>query len=282
VLWIAAAKEFGDDKQIGDTKVIAPFIENPPDEDVRMQLVKQTAARSPLVFYFEGKIVTSTDNSAWRIEPGRLYFPSFLSQPPFWQNSTHRDVQLVVEWSQPGKEATPFSTMKLDFVGVTASDVTLSHLGRNPLLWMAVPSASAPKKAMDFFPVNLKVQLIETTHPYMLAKYLGNALKAQKEAIAKEATDTLTLAISAQARNTAQLGLLDIADKAYSAYTTAYDAVASAVNDYSKATDPAAQSRAKNAYVKAVATLKQRETAGAAAYKDAGLPFEALQVPRLP
>jgi hypothetical protein len=276
-IWVAIAEEFTAANPPSNPAVIVPFV--PPDGFAAQERVaKTTGASTPVLLYFEAEILASHDKTAWTLVPDYWYFPKFLAPGGFFQQP-NRDVRIAFEWSTPDKPAQPFASTELKWIGVGEGTVSLARVQNSVLPWMPGPSYTAPKQPSDFFPVNVRVQFAETTHPYKLATYIGRALAAKKEAVGTAVSGAIEQSLSEQARIAARSQLYAAANTALGTYKSAYDAAKKAYDDWNAATGTAKPGLLTTACL-AYAQLRNAQAAAQGAFASADLPFAAL--PDLP
>ncbi len=229
----------------------------------------------PLRFYMEGVFEVSDDRTAFAFLPTYFYYPAFINEGTLFSSSKH-DILVRVEWLEPG-EASVFAVSQLQWDAVVESPkgvVIADEAGikGKQSEWMKLPQIAAPSGPGVFGPVNVKVLVSETAKPHSIAKYLGDALKGQKDAITKETQSAITQAVSTEARLAAKLKLNEAAQTANAAYVAAYDDAAKAFDAWNDAKDgkPEKLNAARLAYQR----LPSLEQLARGAFGDAGIPFE--------
>jgi len=142
------------------------------------------------------------------------------------------------------------------------------------LPWARKPGAVAPAGAVDgrFGPVNIQVRITEAAAPSWLGRLLGNTLSAQKAAVETLVKDAVTQALDPSAAAQAQLGSIEAAQTAWTAYATAHQKAAVAREAFDKAGSAANQ----QALVLALAVLAERLTLAREAHGRAALTMQSL------
>ncbi|UXY16652.1 hypothetical protein N8I74_06430 [Chitiniphilus purpureus] len=238
--------------------------------------VELTGLAATPVFYYEGEIELSPDNTAWRLVTKKLFYPKFIEEAGLFHSQT-RDFGLTLEYSKPAADK-PFAIFSFNQSAMAEGSLN----GKAGLAfqsgWMPLPEAAPPsdKNLKLFFPVNLKAQFVETRKPNVLSKAVGNALKSNKDKAVSAVKDETLLALSKDARITAKGKSLDEVEVALVAYTTAQSAAKTAYDDYQAAVaakDATKTANALNAANAAYVRLAQAENNARAKAAAAGIPF---------
>jgi len=221
-------------------------------QDASRDIAKVTGLVSGLSFYFEGVLQPDkVATGAFTLVPKYWYYPKFLSDSG-WQYKKERDVLFKIELATPGDKA--FASWDLQWQAVTEGQIKEQEVTDRVIPWSAYPSGiSKLQHAGLLLPVNASVLLTETSSPYTIVKYVGQALAAQKDQITTDVKTSLELALSQQARLDARKAALADVDVKYKAYSDAYTAAKAAYDTYTSATDaakPNALALARIAYAK--------------------------------
>ncbi|MHA6895998.1 hypothetical protein ACQUJT_18200 [Ralstonia pseudosolanacearum] len=285
-VWVVVSNELGDPyydntgvKVLKDTpkldeavlKSLVPF-----DVQKRQLFVDATGVRkTPVLFYFEAKVKSLDDGSAWRLAPWTVYYPKFFESSNVFQSSQH-DFALTIQYSEPGKESSPFATYMLKRDAMEESSLDTASIRQTRLAWMPPPKVAAPSKEGTFFPTNITASLVETRKPNELAKALSKSATDQKSAVTSLVNDKVTYALSQDTRLASYAKNATAAKTALDAYNKAYADAKTAQAKYEaakKAGDTSAAKLALNDAQVAYYLLAQAESAARSALGDAQLPF---------
>lgn len=266
--------EFGGDKMPENLfpKAVNPRVAAPAGVTLAFGNLK-----GPPKLYIEGVFEKAKDESAFAFEPTYVYYPAFLSEGTIF-SSSQRDLLVRVEWSKPGEE--PFAAAQLTWTAVSENDSGVviakqADLAGKKTAWFKAPDFGTRTEGGRFGATNVKVLVSETAKPYTLAKYLGEALKGQKEQITTATKGVITQSVSTEARLEAKLKLNETAQAANTVYVTAYDDAQKAFDAWNDEKDPAAKPSKLNAARLAYQKVPDTEQLARRAYANAGLPFES-------
>lgn len=291
-VWVAVATDFQSPKVDSTGKVLVAN-RNPLSTDVltqdvpfadpqyKQQVIDYTGATSPLLLYFEGVIVPSSDNTAWRIVPKAWYYPKFLQSSNVFQSNSH-DLAFTVQYSAPGKDSAPFATYTLNQQALDEGQLTLDDVTAKATGWMALPSYNRPQDAVGgFYPVNVTAQVVESRHPNELATVLGKVAEDQKSAIGTAVGNKVQYAVSEPTRAADKQTNATAAQTANDAYNKAYDAASAAYTAYTAATkanpqDPGTVTRTLTTARLDYQALNIAQNNAQAAMGASNLPFKAL------
>ncbi|VVQ32992.1 hypothetical protein [Pseudomonas fluorescens] len=278
---IAIAQDFGKtpDGEFGS------FFSDESLKSASNSINKAIGINGPLALYLEARIIFSGEEgntpTAFTFVPAYWYYPKFIT-PNSWRFGSERDVLLRAELSLPGQTAN-FGLLELQWNSVKSGSISKDSVLSKKLPWSPLPeglSEAATKVTTDsmktILPINVKAIFTETAKPYVLLKYTGDALKNQKTALNTATQDTVTQALSQQARIVARQAAVVDVEKKYTDYTTAYDTAAASYDVYENA-----NGSAKNkALVQARLAYKKLDNSRAilrATYSNAGIgSFESL------
>lgn len=273
---LIAAREFGREMTDKEIKALQPFAGRKADPNMNLLLNEITGFSGPLSFYMELTFhFNRLENpSAFTLEPRSWYYPTFFT-PQSFRYSTNRDVLLRMELSAPGANGN-FGAFELSWQDVAAGEISDRTVVKKKLPWFPLPdgleAAAKQIKSSEKVPVgptNIKVLLTETAKPYTVLKYVGEALKANKETISKSATDTVNQAFSQEARAIARSTATAKVEEKYKAYAIAYDEAEAAQQKYASASGAAAKQKALDAAKLAYAKLSAVQASLAAIYGSA-------------
>lgn len=242
-------------------------------------------------FYAEFRLVSNADHGAnpsvFTLVPKFIHYPEFVAEDTLLKKA-ERDVLLNVEFIEPG-QAQAFGSMEMKWTGVKKGDITSAAIRSRKLPWIALPASTGSLKSpggdqtSPLFPINVKANLIETAKPFTLAKYIGEALKEEKDTITKVAKESIEYSLSQDARLSAKnLAINDIESK-YKTYLDAYDTASKSYDLYQAHSPGDAAGKKKMELTTKIAyqKLSLAETALKRSYDNAGVGLDGL-LPALP
>lgn len=286
---IAIGNEFGeikDDKLLSELQIL-------PDKDPDTNIAVHNAIklRSTPIFYAEFRLISNSDKGAdpsvFTFVPKFIHYPDFVSNDAIFKKP-ERDVLLSVDFIEAGDNEA-FGTMEIQWTGIRKGQISNEAFRSRKLPWIALPASAnnltLPKgvRPAPLFPVNIKAKLIETTKPHTLAKYVGEALKAEKDTITQAAKEAVEYSLSQEARLSAKnVAITDIESK-YKTYLDLYDAASAAHGQYQAHAPGDAVGKQKSALAAKIAyqKLSLAETALKRSYDSAGIGMNGL-LPPLP
>lgn len=277
-----------------------------PDPDDNADQLKIMSDQSPSVnlaiykavgligkpdFYAEFRLRSNSDAGAKQMVftylPKFIYYPKFVSKATMLKKP-ERDVLLKIDFLEPGG-AGAFGTIEVQWSGVKNGGITAESLRSRKLPWVALPESARniemPGGAtrIPVFPVNVKAQLVETTKPHTLAKYIGEALKSEKETITNATKEAVNLAFSQDARISARNVAITEVEEKYKSYLDLYDLANEAYQKYAAHApgDTVGKQKAALAVKIAYQKLANAEAALRRAYENSGIGAMNL-LPALP